>query len=115
MHGVVNHSIEFLNNDEPEINMQKIERLCKSLKNQLKREGRAGDNDDMYIFQFMYLHQQRNHSNTTPQQIFPLFFRDIANVYYGYGKVGLKPVAYSSNRKIEVCDDCEEQFTLKLR
>ena len=24
IHGIVNHSIEFINNDDPEINMQKI-------------------------------------------------------------------------------------------
>ena len=52
IHGVVNHSIEFINNDHPEFNTQKIERLWKSLKKELKREGPAGD-DDMYIFQFM--------------------------------------------------------------
>jgi hypothetical protein len=61
--------------------------------------------DDMLIYQFMCLHQQRNRGNTTPWQILPHFLRDIANVYHGYGKVGLKPVAYSSNRKIEVCDE----------
>ena len=50
IHGVVNHSREFVNSDDPAINTQKIERLWKSLKNGLKREGRATDNDDMYIF-----------------------------------------------------------------
>ena len=43
IHGDVNHSVEFINNYDPEINMQKIERLWKSLKNELKGEGQAGD------------------------------------------------------------------------
>jgi Predicted transcriptional regulators len=64
---VVNHSVEFVNKNDPEINTQKIERLWKSLKNELKREGRAGENDDMYIFQFIDLHQHRNRGNITPQ------------------------------------------------
>ena len=37
-HGVVNHSEEFDNIDDPEINTQEIERLWKSLKNEPKRE-----------------------------------------------------------------------------
>ena len=72
---------------------------------QLKREGRPADNDDMYIFQFMYFHQQRNLSNTTPWRIFLQFLRDIATIYPGYGKQDLRPVAYSSNMKIEVCEE----------
>ena len=59
IHGIVNYSIEFINNDHPEINVQKTERLWKSSKNELKREGRPGDNDNMYMFQFIYFHQQQ--------------------------------------------------------
>ena len=38
IHGIVNHSLEFINNDDPEINTQKIERLWKSLKNERKEK-----------------------------------------------------------------------------
>ena len=69
-------------------------RLWKFLKNELKREGRAGDNDDMYIFQFIYLHQQRNKGNRTPQEIFPHFLWDLAAVYPGHEKQGLRPLEY---------------------
>jgi hypothetical protein len=72
IHGVVNHSVEFINNDHPEINTQKIKRFWKSLKNELQREGRAGDNDDMNIFQFIYFHQQKNRSNNTMADILTL-------------------------------------------
>ena len=60
---------------------------------------------DMYIFQFIYLHQQKNKGRTTPQHIFPYFLRDIASVYPGYGKRGLRPVEYSCDRKVEISDD----------
>ena len=71
-------------------------------KERTKKRMEAGDNDDMYIFQFMYLHQQKNRGNRTPQQIFPHFLRDIAAVCHG--KQGLRPLAYSSNEKIELTD-----------
>ena len=73
-------------------------------KERTKKRMEAGDNDDMYIFQFMYIHQQKNRGNRTPQQIFPQFLRDIAAVYPGYGKQGLRPLSYSSNEQIEVSD-----------
>ena len=38
------------------------------LKEHTKREGRAAENDDMYIFQFIYFHQQKNRGNRTPRQ-----------------------------------------------
>ena len=75
---VVNHSIEFISKDHPEINMQKIRDVM-----ELKREGRSGDNDNMYVLQLIYFHQQKNCHNTTLKQIFPDFLQDIATVYRG--------------------------------
>ena len=56
IHGIVNNSID---NDHPEINTQKVERVWKSLKNELKGKGRPED-DNMYIFPFIYF--QKHHS-----------------------------------------------------
>jgi hypothetical protein len=95
IHGIVNHSIEFVNSDDLATNTQKIERLWKSLKNGLKRERRAGDDDDMHIFQFINLHQQSNKGNKIPQAIFPHFLQDITAVYPRYGKQGLWTLDYS--------------------
>ena len=98
----VNHSIEFINNDHPEINMQKIERLWKSLKNELKRECKPGD-CNMYIFQFIYFHQQK----TGAVQHHDRYLLTFLYCYCvpGCGKQGLRPVTYASNQKIEVCDE----------
>ena len=40
-------------------NTKNSQRLWKSLKNTLEREGRAAENDDMNIFQFIYFRQQK--------------------------------------------------------
>ena len=96
IHGVVNHSVEFVNKDGLAINMQKTERLWKSLKNELKREGQTGENDDMYIFQFMYLHQQRNRGTSDHSRYFctfsgtsRLYTQDTANRVFGQWNIVL--------------------------
>ena len=82
IHGV-NHSIEFINS-----NMQKIE-VMEIFKEWTKNRGQPRENDNMYIFQFIYFYKQKNQGNKTPRQIFSHFLQDIATVYPGYGKQGL--------------------------
>ena len=43
--------------------------------------------------------------NTTPRQTFKHILKDIASLYPGYGRQGLRPVAYTSNQKFEVSDE----------
>lgn len=96
IHGVVNHSIEFINSEDKTVNTQTVERQWKSLKNSVKREGREGNEDDLYLFQFLYLQRQRHLGYRTPCKIFPNFLQDISRVYPGYGLKPLTPKIYGN-------------------
>mgnify|MGYP007064004607 CR=1 FL=1 len=71
------------------------------MKSKIKREGRPTDNDQMYIFQFLYINQQRSDGRKTPSEQFIPFLNDISRVYPGYGQKGLEPVAYTSEMTFE--------------
>ncbi|PSN37908.1 hypothetical protein C0J52_19526 [Blattella germanica] len=49
IHGLVNHSIEFISSEDPSNHTQTVERQWKSLKNSIKREGREGSQDDLFV------------------------------------------------------------------
>ena len=93
IHGLVNHSIEFISSEDPSNHTQTVERQWKSLKNSIKREG---SQDDLYLFQFLYLQRQKHSGAKTPCQIFPIFLQDISQIYPGYGIESLTAKIYGN-------------------
>lgn len=94
IHEVVNHSIEFVREDDRSVHTQKVERMWKTLKSVLKREGRESENDHLYVFEFLYREQQKLKGMTTPSEMFPQFLQHIHDTYPGYGIEGLKRKDY---------------------
>ncbi|PSN37911.1 hypothetical protein C0J52_19522 [Blattella germanica] len=73
------------------VNTQMVERQWKSLKNSVKREGREGNEDDLYLFQFLYLQRQRHLGYRTPCKIFPNFLQDIQSAFRTTGLYPFNP------------------------
>ncbi|KAJ4431184.1 hypothetical protein ANN_19781, partial [Periplaneta americana] len=71
-----------------------VERMWKTFKSVLKREGRESENDHLYVFEFLYREQQKLKGMTTPSEMFPQFLQHIHDTYPGYGIEGLKPKDY---------------------
>ncbi|KAJ4448706.1 hypothetical protein ANN_00096 [Periplaneta americana] len=94
IHEVVNHSIEFVREDDRSVHTQKVERMWKTLKSVLKREGRESENDHLYVFEFFFREQQKLKGMTTPSEMFPQFLQHVHDTYPGYGIEGLKPKDY---------------------
>ncbi|KAJ4450842.1 hypothetical protein ANN_02273 [Periplaneta americana] len=101
IHDIANHKIEFIRPDDAEIH---TERLWKSLKTAVGRERQPGQRDEMYIFQIIYMRQQKAIGRTTPSKMFLPFLKHISEFYPGYGKDGLSSVTYTQNKKEPVND-----------
>ena len=57
VHGVVNHSVEFVNSVDSAVHT--VERMWGTLKNDVKRKGEKSEHDDLYLFEFLYTQTQR--------------------------------------------------------
>lgn len=88
----VNHSVEFV--ASPTHN---IARLWKSAKASIKKEGRPGERDQLYLFQYLYFHNLKLRGKTDAPDLLPIFLKDVAKVYPGYGAKGLLPAAYTAD------------------
>ncbi|KAJ4442191.1 hypothetical protein ANN_12057 [Periplaneta americana] len=84
IHEVVNHSIEFVYEDDRSLHTQKVEQMWKTLKSVLKREGKESENDHLYVFEFLYREQQKLKGMTTPSEMFPQFLQHIHDTYPDY-------------------------------
>lgn len=111
IHECVNHSVEFVNSEDRSVHTQNVERLWKSLKQTMKKEGRPTERDQMYIFQFIYTHQQKAAGIDTPRKMFDAFLTDISKVYPGYGRIPLAPVNFCGLNEVDIFDDDEDQDT----
>ena len=83
------HSIKFLGTEE-----STEERLWELLKRSVKKKGRPGLQDETYIFQQMYFQSLKLRGIIHPKNQLPIFLRDIAKVYAGFGKSNMLPKAF---------------------
>lgn len=78
------------------------------MKSRIKREGRPGSHDEMYLFQYLYFHNLGLAGKKVAGEILPVFLSDISRVYPGYGQKGLKPLAYTTTGITEDDGDDDE-------
>ncbi|KAJ4445300.1 hypothetical protein ANN_07105 [Periplaneta americana] len=83
LHGIVNHSVEFINSEDSRVCTQTVERMWGTLKSEVKRKGRESEHDDLYMFEFLYRQMQRRNGQSEAGAIFLNFLEDIGKVYPG--------------------------------
>ncbi|PSN29457.1 hypothetical protein C0J52_27284 [Blattella germanica] len=71
----------------------------------------SAERDQMYIFQFIYTHEQKAAGIDTPRKMFDAFLTDISKVYPGYGRIPLAPVNFCGLNEVDIFDDDEDQDT----
>ena len=100
----MNHSIEFMKNEDRTVHTQTSKWLWILLKLSIKREGRPRKHDEIYLFKYNYFHSLKLRGIFHPKHQLSVFLHDIARVYTGYGKHNLLLKPHGGG-KLQDCED----------